>query len=176
MGCGASARIGRDCGANRVRKKSRRNRLLHQGKQLAVGRIGAGGFVAVNEPDIVEVEPGVYSVILGLSSWEARVVGNQITIAGHHFLLEPDDPRQWKRSRHAADAQGRVSITAAMPGKIVRVLAAIGDEVVAGQGILVGEAMKMQNELKAPRDGRVTAIEVKENDSGNAGALLAAIE
>jgi biotin carboxyl carrier protein len=63
-----------------------------------------------------------------------------------------------------------------MPGKIVRVLVAVGDEVVAGQGILVVEAMKMQNELKAPRDGRVTAIEVRENDSVNAGALLATIE
>jgi biotin carboxyl carrier protein len=130
----------------------------------------------VNQPDIVEVEHGVYSVILGLSSWEVRVVGNQITIAGHQFLLEIDDPRQWKRSRHAADARGRASIAAAMPGKIVRVLVAVGDEVVAGQGILVVEAMKMQNELKAPRDGRVTAIEVRENDSVNAGALLATIE
>ena len=71
--------------------------------------------------------------------------------------------------------RGRASLTAAMPGKIVRVLVAVGDEVAAGQGILVIEAMKMQNELKAPRAGRVTAIEVKENDSVNAGALLATI-
>jgi biotin carboxyl carrier protein len=63
-----------------------------------------------------------------------------------------------------------------MPGKIVRVLVAVGDQVVAGQWILVVEAMKMQNELKAPRDGRVTAIEVRENDSVNAGAALATIE
>jgi biotin carboxyl carrier protein len=130
----------------------------------------------VNEPDIVEVEPGVYSVILGLSSWEVRVVGNEIAINEHHFLFEIDDPRQWTRSRHAADASGRASIAAAMPGKVVRVLVAVGDEVEAGQGIMVVEAMKMQNELKAPRDGRVTAIEVKENDSVNAGAVLAIIE
>ena len=56
------------------------------------------------------------------------------------------------------------------------ILVGVGDEVVAGQGILVVEAMKMQNELKAPRDGRVTAIEVKESDSVNAGAILATIE
>jgi biotin carboxyl carrier protein len=130
----------------------------------------------VNDPDIVEVEPGVYSVIAGLESWEVRVAGNEFTIGEHRFLIEIDDPRQWKRSRHAADAHGRASIAAAMPGKIVRVLVAVGDEVVAGQGILVVEAMKMQNELKAPRDGRVTAIEVEENDSVNAGAVLATIE
>jgi biotin carboxyl carrier protein len=128
------------------------------------------------ETDIVEVEPGVYSVIAGLSSWEARVTADEIVIAGHRFPVEIDDPRQWKRSGRTADAQGRASITAAMPGKIVRVLVAVGDEVVAGQGILVIEAMKMQNELKAPRDGRVTAIQVSRNDSVNAGAVLATIE
>ena len=63
-----------------------------------------------------------------------------------------------------------------MPGKVVRVLVSAGDEVVAGQAILVVEAMEMQNELKAPRDGRVTAIEVRENDSVKAGAVLAIVE
>jgi biotin carboxyl carrier protein len=135
-----------------------------------------GEAVEPSDADIVEVEPGVYSVIDGMTSWEVRVAGNEITINGHRFLFEIDDPRQWKRSRHAADTQCRVSIAAAMPGKIVRVLVAVGDEVAAGQGIIVVEAMKMQNELKAPRDGRVTAIDVKENDSVNAGAVLAVIE
>jgi len=130
----------------------------------------------VTEPDVVEVEPGVYSVIAGLASWEVRVAGNEISIGGHRFPFEIEDRRQWKRSSHAASAHGRASIAAAMPGKIVRVLVAVGEEVVAGQGILVVEAMKMQNELKAPRDGRVTAIEVSENDSVNAGAVLATIE
>jgi len=126
--------------------------------------------------DVVEAEPGVYSVITDAASWEARVVDNEITIGGHRFLVEMEDPRQWKRSNRAADAHGRASISAAMPGKIVRLLVAVGDEVVAGQGIVVVEAMKMQNELKAPRDGRVTSIEVRENDSVNAGTVLATIE
>jgi biotin carboxyl carrier protein len=63
-----------------------------------------------------------------------------------------------------------------MPGRIVRVLAVQGDEVEAGQGIVVVEAMKMQNEMKAPRAGRVTSIAVKVGDSVNAGALLATVE
>ncbi len=130
----------------------------------------------MNDPDIVEVEPGVYSVIDGMTSWEVRVAGDEISIGEHRFRIEIKDPRQWKRTGRAADATGRSSIAAAMPGKIVRVLVAVGDEVAAGQGIMVVEAMKMQNELKAPRDGRVTAIEVKENDSVNAGAVLATIE
>ncbi len=125
--------------------------------------------------DIIQVEPNVYSVLVDGVSYEARIIGNEVTIGGARLSIEIDDPRQWKRSAGSADSAGRASLTAAMPGKIVRVLVAVGDEVTAGQGILVIEAMKMQNELKAPRAGRVTAIEVKENDSVNAGALLATI-
>ena len=125
--------------------------------------------------DIIEVEPNVYSVLVDGVSYEARVSGNEVTIGGARISIETEDPRQWKRSAGSADSPGRASLTAAMPGKIVRVLVAVGDEVTAGQGIIVIEAMKMQNELKAPRAGLVTAIEVKENESVNAGALLATI-
>ncbi len=99
--------------------------------------------------------------------------GNEITIGGARFAFRNRRP-QAMEAFHArrGRSHGRASITAAMPGKIVRVLVAVGEEVAAGQGILVIEAMKMQNELKSPRGGRVTAIEVKENDSVNAGALL----
>ena len=126
--------------------------------------------------DIVETEPGVYSVLVDGVSYEVRVQEHQISIGEHRFLFEIDDPRQWKRSGGAAGAQGRASILAPMPGKVVRVLVGIDDQVVAGQGIVVVEAMKMQNELKAPRDGRVTAILVAEHDGVNAGAVLAVIE
>ena len=125
---------------------------------------------------LTETEPGVYSVLVDGASHEARVLGNEIAIAGHHFTFEVEDPRQWKRSAGPAAAHGHAIIKAPMPGKVVRILVAVGDEVVAGQGIVVVEAMKMQNELKAPRAGRVAAIEAKENDSVNAGAVLAVIE
>jgi biotin carboxyl carrier protein len=130
----------------------------------------------VKDLDVIEVEPGVHSVIDGLSSWEVYVSGSEITIDCHRCPITIEDPRQWKRSGRTAGAHDRASITAAMPGRIVRILVAVGDEVVAGQGILVVEAMKMQNELKASRDGRVTAIAVSKNDSVNAGAVLATID
>jgi len=125
---------------------------------------------------LIETEPGVYSVIADGASYEARVLGDEITIAGHRFTFEVDDPRQWKRSAGAAASHGRAAIKAPMPGKIVRILVAAGDLVTAGQGIVVVEAMKMQNELKAPRDGRVASIDCKENDSVNAGTVLAIVE
>ena len=129
----------------------------------------------MKKTDIVETEPGVYSVLTDGKSFEARVEGWEVIIGGLRFPFEIEDPRKWKRSSSSGDTHGRASLTAVMPGKIVRILVSIGDEVKAGQGIMVIEAMKMQNELKAPRDGRVTAIEVKENDSVNAGAPLATI-
>ena len=63
-----------------------------------------------------------------------------------------------------------------MPGKIVRVLVKPGDRVESGQGILVVEAMKMQNEMKAHRAGRIAALPVREGETVSAGAILATIE
>jgi biotin carboxyl carrier protein len=63
-----------------------------------------------------------------------------------------------------------------MPGKVVRVLVAAGDTVEAGQGLLVVEAMKMQNEMKASRAGRILSVTVKEGATVAAGEVLATIE
>ncbi|MBI3932606.1 MAG: acetyl-CoA carboxylase biotin carboxyl carrier protein subunit [Acidobacteria bacterium] len=63
-----------------------------------------------------------------------------------------------------------------MPGKIVRVLVGAGDEVGAGQGLVVMEAMKMENELRAPRAGRVRELPVREGQTVETGALLALVE
>lgn len=135
-----------------------------------------GEIVQPADADVVEVEPGVYSVLAGPDSFEARIADDKVSIGGHVFTVEIEDPRKWKRSSLSAGAGGRISIVAAMPGKVIRVLVAAGDEVTQGQGIVVVEAMKMQNELKSPRHGRVVSIEVKTNDSVNAGAVLATIE
>ncbi len=130
----------------------------------------------VSHNTIVEVEPGVYSILVDGASHEVRVEAGQVTVGKRRFDYLVDDPRQWKRSGDAAGGKGRASIVAPMPGKIVRIIAAVGDEVEAGQGIVVIEAMKMQNEMKAPRAGRVAAIHGRENDSVIAGAVLAVID
>jgi biotin carboxyl carrier protein len=62
-----------------------------------------------------------------------------------------------------------------MPGRVVRVLAAAGDDVAAGQGLVVIEAMKMENEIRAPRAGRVLELGVREGQAVEAGALLAVV-
>jgi biotin carboxyl carrier protein len=135
-----------------------------------------GASVEPAEADIVETEPGVWSVLFEGRSYEARVSGQEIVVNGCRLAFEIEDPRAWTRAGNSAAAHGRVSIVAPMPGKVVRVLAAEGDRVDAGQGIVVVEAMKMQNEMKSPRAGVVVSVAVRENDSVNSGALLAAIE
>jgi pyruvate carboxylase subunit B len=69
-----------------------------------------------------------------------------------------------------------MKIKAAMPGKVVRVLAGVGTQVEAGQSVLVIEAMKMQNELKAPKTGVVKKINVAEGAAVDAGQALAEVE
>jgi pyruvate carboxylase subunit B len=71
---------------------------------------------------------------------------------------------------------GPASVQSPMPGKVVKVLVAVGDEVKAGQGVVVVEAMKMENELKAPKDGKVKAISVKEGQPVEAGQTLATLD
>jgi biotin carboxyl carrier protein len=126
-------------------------------------------------------QPGVYSVLLDGRSYDAWVeqTASGITIVvidGHRFEIEVRDPRRRARGAGAKGAEGVQSLTAPMPGKVVRVLAAAGDTVEAGQGIVVVEAMKMQNEIKALRAGRVLAVPAKEGASVAAGEVLARIE
>ena len=81
---------------------------------------------------------------------------------GRRFEIDVRDPRRWSRERRAGAWRGPAKRAAPMPGKVVRVLVAAGDQCEAGQGLVVVEAMKMQNEMKAPRDGRVVYVPARE--------------
>ena len=129
---------------------------------------------------LAEVEPGVYSVLLEGRSYEAHceagVDSAWITIRGRRFHVAIADPRRWTSKRAGAHGQERDNIVAPMPGKVVRVLVQAGHTVEAGQGVIVIEAMKMQNEMKTRRGGRVAAVPVREGETVGAGAILATIE
>jgi biotin carboxyl carrier protein len=129
--------------------------------------------------DVEMPEPGVYSILLDGCSYDARVEENPaglvVVIDGYHFEIEVRDPRRWNRKSAARGGEGVQTLAAPMPGKVVRVLAAPGDMVEAGQGILVVEAMKMQNEMRAARAGRILGVTVKEGATVAAGEILATI-
>ncbi len=130
--------------------------------------------------DVQMPEPGVYSILLGGRSYDAHVEQNTtglvVTVDGHRFEIAVRDPRQWVRQAAGAGKEGVQTVAAPMPGKIVRVLVAPGDAVEQGQGIVVVEAMKMQNEMKAARAGRVLAVRVQVGTAVSAGEVLATIE
>ena len=140
-------------------------------------RLGAGPERAAQ----IEVpEPGVYSVLLDGRSYEARVEEHPgmlvVVIDGYRFEIDVRDPRRLRRGAAGRGVDGVQTISAPMPGKVVRVLVAAGDSVEAGQGLMVVEAMKMQNELKSPRAGKVLSISTKEGSTVSPGEVLAAIE
>jgi len=133
---------------------------------------------------MIQVEPHLFSVLVeghGYQvSYEVGVEpaedGAWVTVRGRRFRVTISDPRRWNPKNAGRAVHGRESILAPMPGKIVRLLVAPGDSVEAGQGIIVIEAMKMQNELKARRGGRVVALPVREGETVAAGAVLATFE
>ena len=135
-----------------------------------------GALTQPAQGSVIEVEPSVFLVLHEGRSYEVRLSTTEAAIDGHRYRYALEDPRQWKGSRASANANAPAAILAPMPGKVIRILVSVGDLVAAGQGIAVVEAMKMQNELKSPRDGRVTAIKATPNQSVNAGAVLALIE
>jgi biotin carboxyl carrier protein len=129
------------------------------------------------EADVVEIAPHTYSILLGGKSHELRVSplpdgSLKIFSAQTEFLAQVIDPREWRGRHGAAEVEGRQQIVAPMPGKIVRILVKAGDTVELGQGLIVVEAMKMQNEIRSPKSGAVEKIIAKEGDAVNAGDVL----
>jgi biotin carboxyl carrier protein len=91
------------------------------------------------------------------------------------FSVNLNTRRRWGRKDEGRQHGGPQRLVAPMPGKVVRVLAAPGDRVVTRQPIVVIEAMKMENELRAAREGSVKEVLVTEGQSVEAGTLLALI-
>lgn len=133
------------------------------------------------EGDVLQPEPGVFSFMVGhrvvefhvskLPGIETRRV---VTVTGTTDVRIID--RKHRSPGDEAEGDGQQIMLAPMPGKVVAILAAVGDTVERGQGVLVVEAMKMQNELKSHRDGTIKEIRASEGENVNAGDVLVVIE
>jgi len=134
------------------------------------------------EADATEIAPNIFSILLNGQCHEIRITpqpDGMLTLqtAHHEFSAEVADPRAWRGRRHGhIEAEGRQQILAPMPGKVIRLLVKPGDKVQAGQGILVVEAMKMQNEVRSPKTGTVERLQAEEGQPVNAGQVLAWID
>jgi acetyl/propionyl-CoA carboxylase alpha subunit len=124
----------------------------------------------------------IYSVIEGGHQYEAILEergphGFDVLIAGRLFHLAATDERHKLLSQASkVQAEGKQTITAQMPGKIVKLAVALGDTVAEGQGLVVIEAMKMENEIPSPIDGVVVEIGVREGEAVEMGATLLVVE
>jgi biotin carboxyl carrier protein len=132
------------------------------------------------EVDAVLVRADVLSLRIGDQAYEVkgeRLAGDfYVGVGRHRFAVEVRDPRSLRGRVRAVDDHGPRKITAPMPGKVVRLLLSQGAEVEAGTGVLVVEAMKMQNEIKSPKKGTIRKILVSEGTAVNAGDVLAIVE
>ena len=123
---------------------------------------------------------GSYSLLLDGSSFDVTVQRSpthySVTVNGVPFEVGLRDPKQLRHQTGAGeDSAGPASVTSPMPGKLVKLLVAEGDSVKEVQGVAVVEAMKMQNELKAPKSGTVEKLCVVEGQAVNAGEGLLTI-
>jgi biotin carboxyl carrier protein len=128
--------------------------------------------------DVTRIAPETLSILHEGKSYEVRVGANgAIAVGENSHEVSLTDPRSWRTRQLATSGNsGPQKLTASMPGKVVRVLVSPGSHVHSGQGLVVIEAMKMQNEIRAPRDGTVTAVLVQEGTAVNAGEVVAVLE
>jgi biotin carboxyl carrier protein len=126
------------------------------------------------------VMPGVYSILDGDRSYVARLIaaknGVDVWVGRRRFSLAISDPRDRLCDGKAVSTHGPQEIRALMPGKIVKLLVGAGDDVSAGDGVIIVEAMKMQNEMKAPKAGRIASVHVAEGSAVAAGEVLLVVE
>ena len=134
--------------------------------------------------EVSESGPDGYLLILQGHIFDCRIEGQpesgkkiEVTVGTTGYAVTITDPRRLRgatpASVHGSDA---ARIVASMPGKVVRVLVEVGAKVEAGDGIVVVEAMKMQNEMKSPKAGTVMALNTQTGATVNGGDVLAVIE
>ena len=135
----------------------------------------------IHTAQVGQPEPGLFIVTLNNRVYrcllDQQLDGStEVVVNGQRFPVTVRDKKHRRSNVSGAAASGKATLVAPMPGKVVRVLRAAGDEVTANQGLLVVEAMKMQNEVQTPKAGKVVEIRVSEGQTVNAGEVLAVIE
>jgi biotin carboxyl carrier protein len=149
---------------------------------VVVRRANGGFVVTVGDRewavDATRVDEHTLSLLVGSSSQEVTIAADAapgqlaVGVKGVPVSVTVNGRRRWARKEEGAAGKGPQQLVAPMPGKIVRVLAKVGAAVQPRQPLIVVEAMKMENELRATRQGVVSELLVAEGQSVDAGALL----
>jgi|SRR5215469_6597847 len=134
------------------------------------------------EADLRRVGPASFSVLVGNRSFDFDVArdGDETVVASRSGSIRLTVADAAARHARAAgkkrEVTGRVEIKAAMPGRVVNVLVGEGDQVKADQGVVVVEAMKMENEVKSPKQGKVLEVKVIAGQAVEKGQVMMVIE
>lgn len=129
------------------------------------------------QADARMLEPGVMSLIVDGRQYRCVLDGDGVWIGGRRHIFVVSDPRSLAGRRGTGGgAEGPRPVKAPMPGRVVRVLVESGTEVAEGQGVVVIEAMKMQNELKSSKAGHVSRVAVAPGDTVSSGDVLVIVE
>jgi len=153
--------------------------LRHDGDLLRAKIDGREYDLEISEPEsdvyLLKHEGNIYEVFISLSNEKGGAVVAKID--SQELEIEIADPKKLRGLVSDGEKEpGLSEIKTAMPGKVVNVLKEIGVKVEKGEGIIVVEAMKMQNEMKAPKEGTITEIRFKVGETVNAGDVLVVIE
>jgi biotin carboxyl carrier protein len=160
-----------------------------KGATTAVGieKVGEGLYDITIDGTTVRVDAAksgrtIYSVIESGRQWEAMVDergahGFDVLVAGRLFHLEAEDERSQRLAQSTKlVSEGPQTVVADMPGKVIKLQKAAGDEVAEGDGVVILEAMKMENEIRSPIQGRISEVAVREGDTVESGATLFVVE
>jgi biotin carboxyl carrier protein len=135
------------------------------------------GDVVEHPFSLAEAGGGVCSVLMNGRSYTVTQLGaGEVSVDGQVFHVEVFDPRSLRGRKAAGVTEGRQAVSAPMPGRVIRVLVEAGQQVEAGQGLIVVEAMKMQNEMKSPKAGRVAEVKTIDGATVLVGDVLVVIE
>lgn len=137
----------------------------------------------IYEPDIIMVERGVYSILLDGRSYNVELIETtgakqyQVNTLFYTFDAEVVDAEtKYLKSRRKIDGLEDNIISSPMPGKVVKILVKPGEEVKAGETVVIVSAMKMESEYKVKKDRLIKEIRVKEGDTVSANQPLIIIE
>jgi len=158
-------------------------------RQIAIARAGDSFAITVDgrsyHVDAARIDAQTLSLVVDTvsrQSYEATVIPDPqtgqltVTVAGVAVRVALNGQRRWGRRDERGSGAGPQRLAASMPGKVVRVLVKTGDMVHASQPLVVVEAMKMENEMRAGRDGMVSEVHAREGHSVEAGAVLLVIQ
>ncbi len=154
--------------------------------ELAIEELADAGRFEINlggekiKADLRQAGPASFSVVVGIRSFDLDVIrqGDEFVVVSRSGTsrLTLEDARRRLMHTRTREVSGKVQMRAMMPGRVLSVSVQVGDDVVAQQGVLVIEAMKMENELKSPKAGKVVEVKVAAGQTVEKGELLIVIE